>query len=281
MSGYCSYRFIQLSVLIDSPNSICCFSIYFTEGTSLVPTEDATMDEPPDTCSRRAVLTGIVGAPLAGIGVTTSTEKSSRSPGDLLIKSAWLPDAFSPSESQLDSPLVAALRTSHDRFCGLETATNGFWAGADSANPRWVCSSVACVADGPLPIDTAVSVVARWFDQYADAYRSEIGAHASVTTQTESKPGRIEWEVALGTDLPVEFIERTDGEPRFREALVLFPGRFRLVIVSVFAPTQGQWTYDQLLDRLVKNIISHSETGVDQTASVGITDTAEKQLNDM
>jgi|AntDeeMinimDraft_5_1070356.scaffolds.fasta_scaffold02366_2 hypothetical protein len=203
--------------------------------------------------SRRSYLAGIVAGSLATATSTGAAASTSIQPNEFLISEAQLPESFTPLPSIDVDEAFDAVRSPGDGPTPRDRiACNGFWAGNDQDEPLWVAGSSACVGVSPDEVTAAAETISREYSEFIDEYDAETRSHWHFNRQYEKGDTFREWRtgIYIGLDISSEELFEMADKPKLIDVFRIQHIDNTLIGTVLFGPTEWDWSYAELLDRL-------------------------------
>jgi hypothetical protein len=152
--------------------------------------------------TRRLFLQGFAGLalPLTTRVTSAGTNSDDNHPlkvRDLVVRNIDVPDRFEQYDETGSGRFVERLYARAPALTTADTATTCYWYGGDQDDPRWVLSSLALVADDPLPRNTVEGVIGESTKAYVEAYDDETNPFVEFETEQASDTRTSNWRVDI------------------------------------------------------------------------------------
>ena len=231
---------------------------------------DGTTDS---SVSRRSYLAGIATGPFVTAADTEAATSGSIHPDEFLVTQAQLPEAFTTlSGIDADGTFDAVQSPGEGSTSRGQIAYNSFWAGNEPDEPLWVAGSSACVGVSPDDITAAAETMSQEYAEFIDEYDAETESYWHFKRQYEEGETIREWRtgIYIGLDISSEELFEMADEPKLVDVFRMQYVNNTLIGTVLFGPTDWDWSYAELLDRLTEyqqeQALSLTETGSTTTS---------------
>lgn len=212
-------------------------------------------DGSTSSVSRRSCLAGLATAPLVSIMDMSAAVSKSIDPDDFLITQSHLPDAFTTASGTDMGGAFNSVRSPGDGSPSRDqVALNRFWAGDNSNEPFWVAGSSACLGVSSDDVTTATEIMSQEYAEFVEHYDAETDRYWHFDSQYSHGETFREWrtEIYINRYTPAEELFETSDRPELIDVFRMQHINNTLVGTVLFGPTEWEWSFSELLDRLTE-----------------------------
>ena len=196
--------------------------------------------------SRRAFLHRVGAVSLTGVTATSATAETTITAPDLVIPDSEAPDDFDPLPSVDSNRFTDALHTATPELTNSDIAVAGYWNGDTQTDPEWVLSSMAIVADEPLPRASIEAAAEQAYDEHVAEYDAETSSLINFEETHARTDQTTEWGINVYR-APM-FNDRDDGKLVFAERMRYQFFDTAAVATLAFGPHKQDPPVDALVD---------------------------------
>lgn len=127
----------------------------------------------------------------------TADDDATPAAADLVISNSEAPSGFERYSEPDSNPFIDALDQSAFDIAHVDIATQGYWKGQTQAEPEWVLSTMALVADDTLPRTAIDSAAQLAYDEYVTEYDAETSPLINIEQTHTTSDNTAEWRLNI------------------------------------------------------------------------------------